>query len=167
MSTVVRLDPRKWMEEKFGIYLQDKTVSCVANFVILWNLFEKEHCEKQACIEKFKGVSIQINDKQPLPEALAAALNFWSARYINDGKSNCLFDELFAREDGKAVVEHVLKETNCGSQQQLLALLIIVYRLRNNLFHGEKALWTLDAQRENFEQALTTLVGAMDLIRGN
>jgi hypothetical protein len=40
---------------------------------------------------------------------------------------------------------------------QLLAVLIIVYRLRNNLFHGLKTLWMLNDQIFNLDKASRTL----------
>jgi len=41
------------------------------------------------------------------------------------------------------------------------ALLIVVYRLRNNLFHGEKWAYEMKDQRSNFEQANEVLMKAM------
>jgi hypothetical protein len=55
----------------------------------------------------------------------------------------------------------VLEGTNNQSADSVAALLIVVYRLRNNLFHGEKWAYEMKDQRSNFEQANEVLMKAM------
>ena len=46
----------------------------------------------------------------------------------------------------------------------VFALLIIIFRLRNNLFHGEKWVYKLDDQVDNFRNANQVLAKFLDLI---
>jgi site-specific DNA-cytosine methylase len=45
----------------------------------------------------------------------------------------------------------------------LQALLLIVLRLRNNLFHGEKWAYGIAGQRQNFQHACAVMMATMDL----
>ena len=47
-----------------------------------------------------------------------------------------------------------------------LAMLIIIYRLRSNLFHGEKSVYELPGQVENFRMANQVLMTFLDRYRG-
>jgi uncharacterized membrane protein YecN with MAPEG domain len=47
----------------------------------------------------------------------------------------------------------VLKGNETSSEKVLLAILIIVFRYRNNLFHGEKSIYKLQNQIDNFRNA--------------
>jgi hypothetical protein len=42
------------------------------------------------------------------------------------------------------------------------ALLVIVYRLRNNLFHGEKWEGGISGQKDNFDNANRVLIAALE-----
>ena len=66
-------------------------------------------------------------------------------------------------ESGRAEVEAVLSEAQTGSAETILALLIIVYRLRNNLFHGEKWSYYFKDQLGNFTHASAILMRTVEL----
>ena len=51
--------------------------------------------------------------------------------------------------------------------ERVAAVLIIVYRFRNNLFHGEKWEYQLEGQLENFQQASSVLVQAIEWHRAS
>ena len=66
----------------------------------------------------------------------------------------------------KPMVEAVLKGEKTDDCERIVALLIIVYRLRNNLFHGQK--WTgdqLGRQFDNFTHANGILMSALEIAR--
>jgi hypothetical protein len=46
----------------------------------------------------------------------------------------------------------------------ILAISIIIYRYRNNLFHGIKDIPKIDAQIENFKNANSFLISFLDYI---
>ena len=95
-------------------------------------------------------------DVEPFQEALA----FFTARYRDGSGFNHRFQALHFHSGpngGRAEVEAVLSEAQTGSAETILALLIIVYRLRNNLFHGEKWSYYFKDQLGNFTHASAIL----------
>lgn len=52
-----------------------------------------------------------------------------------------------------ALVENVLLNNDNSTINRIHAILLITYRLRNNLFHGAKDIRYLDGQRENLRFA--------------
>ena len=71
----------------------------------------------------------------------------------------------FKKPDKKELVQEVLESDNPSKQNIIKALLIIVYRLRNNLFHGKKRLETLNTQIDNFKitnKLLATVIEQYD-----
>ena len=150
---------REWILENFkeSVRLEQKTIDVVADFVLIWNLFEGVECSTQAGIRQFEQFANGITGQ--IPETLLNdLLSFWKFRYVADGNTNGRFEKLtFRRNDRKELVADVLLERNDSTEDIILALLIIVYRLRNNLFHGLKTIDRLNDQRENLSHAIEVL----------
>jgi hypothetical protein len=64
--------------------------------------------------------------------------------------------------DHPALVQAVIEGANDDPRDRMLALLMIVWRLRNNLFHGAKWAYQLRDQRENFTQANSVLMRMLE-----
>jgi len=80
--------------------------------------------------------------------------NYFRNRYVGDAEALERFDHLnFRPNDRKAFVSQILHDPNSSVADIVLAITIIVYRLRNNMFHGEKDMRFIDGQVGNFEQA--------------
>ena len=75
---------------------------------------------------------------------------------MHDGETTSTFDSFeFKSGDKKDVVKRILLEGESSSNQEKMeALLRIAFRLRNNLYHGEKEVSKLYDQNENFKQLL-------------
>jgi hypothetical protein len=67
------------------------------------------------------------------------------------------------RNDQADLVKDVLRGDDNDPVNCVIAVLIIVYRLRNNLFHGGKWAYGIRDQQSNFRQANKTLMNAMQL----
>ena len=63
----------------------------------------------------------------------------------------------FRSADCREHVEAVLRSEKKDPESQLLAVMIIIYRLRNNLFHGLKEMDTLNGQVPNLTMACRVL----------
>jgi len=61
------------------------------------------------------------------------------------------------------MVMTVLRGDNNDPADCVTAVLIIVYRLRNNLIHGAKWDYGLRGQQSNFDQANKALMAAMQI----
>jgi hypothetical protein len=159
-------DTRHWLTTHAA---QAQEITCRTWFVVggitlLWNLFERRHCARDADIDAIED-AVPATMNQPLPPTLVEAFSFWKARYVRNNDTNLLFDELnFRPSHRKAFVRSVLLDPLPAPRDQLTATLIIVYRLRNNLFHGEKDLPTLNEQFENLDVACKALAATMELL---
>jgi plasmid replication initiation protein len=144
--------------------LTGEDIENVRNFSILWNLFEGLVCNRNASANALKNAvsNLQKQDKLKI-EDYDKFLKYFANRYIENGETNDRFSKLnLRRSDKPELVEAVLKGTETAPEKVLLAILIIVYRYRNNLFHGEKSISDLPNQIDNFRNANHLLMVFME-----
>ena len=128
-------------------------------FTLLWTLFESQALESNASVRKISdkvaNIEPAIIDNAWFEECLAYFCN----RYVEDGKTNYRFENLQLRNnDNPELVRAVLTGEDIDPASQLLACLIIVYRFRNNFFHGIKWAYGLQDQLDKFTHA-ASLIG--------
>lgn len=145
-----------WLNNRFGTNFNEKELASVKDFSLIWNVFEKEVCNNNCSVQRLKekidSVKIDIND-------FVIFLKYFKNRYSADGIINERFEYLhFRPNDKRELVESVILGVNTDPQDIVLALSIIVYRFRNNMFHGLKNMQEIDKQNENFENANGILV---------
>ena len=82
----------------------------------------------------------QLNPRlQPRAAHLAAPLAYFQNRYVDpNGSFTYRFDRLNPKGAERQPIEAMLRGQAQDPTAVLTGLLITVYRLRNNLFHGEK-----------------------------
>tara|TARA_R110002012_G_scaffold55315_9_gene141203 strand:- start:4391 stop:4903 length:513 start_codon:yes stop_codon:yes gene_type:complete len=138
-----------------GQHLTEETLALVADFTLIWALFEgtEAHGEDVIVVDELKSIAERVSHDfsvQRLDEFVA----FWSDRYIADGSTNHRFDRLnLTHRPHRTLVENVLLKSDDSLVNKIHAILLITYRLRNNLFHGAKDIQHLDGQRENLRYA--------------
>lgn len=149
--------------------LEQKEREAISDFCLLWSLFEEWILEKNGCIPiiKAKVARAAIVDGGLDFSAFGAPLAFFKDRYCNDEGFNARFQALRFRgkDSGQREVEVVLSGKAESEVDMLLALLIIVYRLRNNLLHGEKWSYALKQQFGNFTNANIVLMHSIEWFR--
>ena len=97
-------------------------------------------------------------------QSFEGELEYFRNRYFADGEFTYHFDHLrLRRPDRRELVERVLKNEAAELSDIAAALLIIVYRLRNNLLHGMKWAYQIQGQLENFTHANAILMQAIEL----
>lgn len=140
----------------------------IYDFCMLWGLFENRCCGRNANIPKLKAVCDQIDFTDPESvAALQEPLAYFTDRYVDENGFTYRFDHLrLGNGEWKTHVEAVLTGQLEAHADVLLGLLIIVYRFRNNLFHGEKWAYQLREQQPNFETANALLMWLMDQAPG-
>jgi hypothetical protein len=149
----------EWITENMlgGTTLRAEASTAVANFTMMWNLFEGVVCDNQANVPRFERLSLRIAESQLAPVDLGSledCLAFWSFRYRHPNGFSSRFDGLhFRPRDRRELVVEVLLGNRTQLPDKILALMIIVYRLRNNLFHGLKTIDMLNDQIENLNTA--------------
>lgn len=140
-----------WINQNFGIQLDANDLESIKDFALIWNIFERFVCNNNFTIA---AVEQSILQKHLQSADFQEQFDYFKNRYIENGQSNNRFDNLhFRANDRKDFVRQVLLANNNTLQDMALAMSIIVYRFRNNFFHGIKDIQVINEQRTNFEQA--------------
>ncbi len=146
--------------------LQANTLSTVAGFTFIWNLFEGLACNHCASVTALERVATQL-DRSPRLElaAIERSLSFYRFRYVKDGELQDRFFGLnFRPGDRQELVAAVLKGEDPSRHAIFLAPLIIAYRIRNNIFHGLKSVEIWDDQARNISEASRVLSTALEAL---
>jgi len=127
-------------------------------FTLLWTLFEAQMLGSNASVKKILEKVESIEPEIINAGWFAEHLDYFSNRYIDGGNTNYRFDNLHLRNnDNPDLVRAVLTGENADPASQLIGCLIIVYRFRNNFFHGIKWAYGLQDQLENFTHSASLL----------
>lgn len=137
------------------------------HFSLLWSLFEGEVLNAAANVNMIEQTVCRWSQAGVLTtQTFAAAAAYFKERYYADGAFTYRFDRLYLERSGNPqVVRNVLSGQDAALESTVSALLFIVFRYRNNLFHGEKWEYQLQEQEQNFSNANEVLVRAIELNR--
>jgi len=156
-----------WLEENAPGYanLENQERDAIAQFLLLWSLFEAKvlgtHANVGAIIEATERWSAngRLNE-----ETFGLQLEYFRGRYVSGDGFTYHFQHLHLPDNDKLqLVEKVLRDENPNAAEIASVILMIVYRYRNNLFHGVKWAYELRGQFENFTQANLVLQRAIEL----
>jgi hypothetical protein len=159
MTTATPFSAKHWIKANLSgrQRLSPQTLVVISDFTLMWNIFENLVCDNHAGVHQFDRVAGEIARDRTLPPLIEEAVAFWAGRYLVGSEFNASFYDLGFRNGDRC--EHV-KAALRGEkdvQGQCLAVMIIVYRLRNNLFHGRKEISTLNGQVSNLIMACRSL----------
>lgn len=161
------MSPIEWMEQhEYGFAaLQQQERDAIQHFTMLWTLFEARLLKTNASSKAILALVSDWNAKGVLdPAVFEPSFLYFRERYFPNGNESPYFAGLELRpSDSPELVRSVLDGSNAAPSDKIAALLIIVYRLRNNLFHGLKWAYGIGGQRDNFEQASRALMAALPL----
>jgi len=158
----------EWLERSQPGYreLANGERSAVAGFSIIWSVFEAAALSGNGSV---RSISQFIDKKRELLidfVPFQPSLDYFQDRYVAKGATNYRFEGLnFRGNDNRALVEAVLLGENDDPSEKVKALLIIVFRLRNNLFHGLKWAYEMRDQQANFEYGIIVMTGVLDCCR--
>jgi len=135
----------------------------ITGFMHLWGLFEgqllDERANPAAIVEaagRWAGDGLADSD------AVREALSYFRDRYFPGGVIDERFENLvFRPNDCRPLVEAVMAGTRNRPADVIAAVLIIIYRLRNNLFHGLKWHYGIAGQYDNFRSANQVLIAIL------
>ena len=154
-----------WLEQTQPGY-RELTIgerSAVAGFSIVWSVLEARALATNASAATIVQFVDQNAEYFGAAEPFANSLSYFRQRYVSDGATNHKFQSLHFRErDRRELVEAVLLENDVRPTETVKALLIIAFRLRNNLFHGIKWAYGMRDQQKNFEYAAAILTRVLD-----
>lgn len=156
----------QWLSERApgfkDLPLSDR--AAILDFSFLWSLFEAKVMNTSARV----GLILEKVDEWAANNTLEAnlyevELDYFRNRYFADGQLTYHFPHLLLRgSDHPDLVQRVIEGVSNEPRDQMLALLIIVWRLRNNLFHGAKWAYELRDQCENFAHANQVLIRLLE-----
>ncbi len=166
-----------WIKNKeYASFTEDKLLF-IRDFTLVWNIFETKldtpldhgilinrmnELEKKECFEliQFKYL-----------------IDYFTERYISGENRvfNCSQLILYRKKEGDS--DQKFEEENTKKREGVLAklkidnpyvisesLLPIILRVRNNLFHGNKSIHSMEQQQELFEQIIEFLKLLIDTI---
>jgi len=136
----------------------------IVNFTFLWSLFEAQVMENFARADLISAKVDAWRDAATLDaDQFDSELVYFRQRYFAGGDFTYRFAHLNLRPaDQPNIVRSVLDGSNNDPRDRVLTVLMIVWRFRNNLFHGEKWAYQLQGQRENFNQANSVLMRLLE-----
>lgn len=138
--------------------------TAIFNFTFLWSLFEAQVMGNFARSDLIRAKVDEWRDAGTLEtDQYARELAYFRQRYFSNGGFTHHFPHLHLRPaDQPAVVQSVLDGSSDDPRDQLLTVLIIVWRFRNNLFHGDKWSYQLQGQLLNFTHANSVLMRLLE-----
>lgn len=160
------MDIGEYLEKKELGYerLSEDERKAISNFSLMWSLFEFQLLEESASsrkiIEKCKEwEEVAGIDQKLINDHLA----YFQTRYIENGDPNYKYEHLHLRKnDEPDLILSVLKGEVDDVYSKMACCLIIIFRYRNNYFHGIKWAHHFADQKENFERSCHLLAGCLD-----
>lgn len=156
----------KWLSAKVrgfdALPQEDRTE--IVNFLFLWSLFEARIMDTFARADLILAKVDEWREAGTLDaDQYDAELEYFRDRYYAEGEFTYHFANLhLPPRDHLDLVRSVLERSNNDSRDRLLTVILIVWRFRNNLFHGEKWSYQLQGQLRNFLNANAILMRLLD-----
>ncbi|MEM7042637.1 MAG: hypothetical protein AAF543_07485 [Pseudomonadota bacterium] len=153
-----------------GLDRDDRTA--IREFALLWSIFESQalfgDSRAEAMINYVDDVAkvAEVEDRRLLTAPFIPHLTYFRDQFIDADRTstNDLFETLaFRDETHKALVRHALVKLNDETPELVKALLIIVHRLRDNLFRGLKWRKICEKQQDDLYHASKILMKAVDM----
>lgn len=154
-----------WLVANFGLHaLSDDELDAMRDFTLVWALFEDRAMGTRGSQPRLAASVEAMVIPAALPAPFSEALSFWRNRYWENGAETYAFNALdFAKNQYRGLALAVLSGASEDAVEIVKVLLLIVMRLRNNLFHGVKWQYRMQGQLDNFRHANAVLVQAIAL----
>jgi len=155
-----------WLEQKIPEFAQlpaeDKTA--IFDFSILWSFFEGTKLNRRADVSTIRAYAEKLENTGHLDTlGLTPYIAYFKDRYFKNGEYTNHFLSLYIERSGNPEeVKKMIEDNNPSKKECLVGCLVIVYRFRNNLFHGEKWRYHIKDQLLNFTHASKLLFDLMD-----
>lgn len=139
-------------------HLNPVALKAVENFTLMWNVFEGLLCNNRANVKRLEIVAQEISSNHKCQSQMESLFRYYIDRYYNQTGFTDAFRTLnFRSGDREEEVAAILTCENPDFKSKVFALLIILYRIRNNLFHGLKSIDMLNRQAVNLNVACNAL----------
>lgn len=160
----------EWLESQREGFaeLTDEEKRALADFALMWPYFEAEALGQDANFGRIVDLARGLEAEGRIDEGrLGPAMAYFVARYVSGvGKFTHHYPDLNLRAKDRALVNGVLLGKLTAPWERLAGALLIVYRYRNNLFHGPKWDYDIRGQQANFETATALLIATLEMRSG-
>lgn len=164
-------DPLVWLQNRVGAEaLPGPAFDAAMKFALLWMYFEGQACEAEANSKRLRDFAKDLYARKldQLRGRLDDPLQFFKARYgdvqADPGRFiRRLGEPKRIKLDDQQSIISALTVAEVDEVDKAIGLLLICFRIRNNLFHGSKQLPVLQQQQDLFTNVghiLTTLLDA-------
>ena len=161
------MDPTQWLERSAPGFdrLSTQEREAIKDFALLWSLYEGTVLSATGSAGEIVRAVGSLRDQGKLNlEPFHPAIEYFSRRYYDGTELTPAFEGLHLRAgDRRPLVERVIQRQSSDELEILSAILIIILRLRNNLFHGIKWSYGIQGQLENFQAANDVLMAIITL----
>lgn len=145
-------------------HLSNEEVNAISDFSLLWALFESRLLNTEGSARAICDVVDGWQQHGTLDAAsLDPELGYFRQRYFANGAFTDHFDHLhLRRNDQEVLIRGVINGSDNHPRNRVVAVLIIIFRYRNNLFHGVKWQYKLADQLGNFTTANAVLMKVLE-----
>jgi len=161
-------DPAHWLLKKVPGWreLERRERKAIRDFPVLWSFFELHTAEigrhPNATPSRICNAVTELAAVPDTP-VINRARAYFASRYFEDHSGETAWSSLRVGEDYVGRVRYGLLDEAADRRSRLLALLLVINRLRNNYLHGEKAAYGFSDQYCNFRHANDVLMFAIEL----
>jgi hypothetical protein len=142
-------------------------LNAIMHFSLLWSLFETRALNTNGNATAIVAAAKRWDDHSLLTQETFRAENkYFRDRYCKNEKFTFCFSSLHIECFNKKTQELVKRflKNKCSHQWEAVAgLLLVIYRFRNNFFHGPKWAYDFRDQGNNFNHANAALMQAIEL----
>lgn len=160
------MDAISWLKSNAPGFreLRDEEVNAIINFSLMWSFFEAKALDNSANPRTIVEYSHKLTSRKDFNiDTFRPALDYFRLRYFTGGAFTDLFSRLNIRDnDNKDTIKEVIRSATNNNFKIVIAILTIVYRLRNNLFHGLKWTYQVRDQKDNFEITTALLINLLE-----
>jgi hypothetical protein len=136
----------KWLKEYFDKpAFSEEKLKPVFHFSLLWNLFEHTYFSDDSRLTNGNLLELAENSFTHIPNgAIQTIYIYFKNRYFPDDREDTKFEQLCLDKrvnNGVSYFEYcreILLNSDSEKVDKLKCLFLIIYRFRNNLFHGRK-----------------------------
>ena len=160
-------DAIEWINRKIineGEKIEPNDVEEIRDFTLLWNLFENICCNKFAKIDEINNlIDSKIDNFDENNEIFTETFEYFYQRYQDKYRFIALN---FNNKAMEKLASKILSDTYTDKNNKLKFIMSVIYRYRNNLFHGEKQMRYIRLQKENFKIANKFLMYFIEQCKG-
>jgi hypothetical protein len=135
----------------------------IGYFIMIWGVFEFRHLGSSASTDTLENYFKATEPQELLGGQLEPNYLFFKDRYLDDLTPNFRLQVLVQKDyNSEKALREILPSVDPTTDQILQAIVLICYRLRCNLTHGNKWQHGLGDQYENFCHATQSLMKIID-----